>query len=693
MNYNLFAQTDTVIVQQKIDEARALISENPQKSLAIAFQANTLANQTENQRLIAFSFNTIGSAYSYLCNNDSAISNHQLALDIQQTIHDELGMGRSLTNIGIVYTSIGQNDKAIKYFLEAERKFIKIKFDIGLSKLYNSIGSLFFNIKDFNNSIIYYKKGISISKKLEDVELNYSLKINLANVYGSINQPKEALALYKESYFAVKADSNYSNLIMVCNNICREYLDLKNYTLAKHYSDEALSIIEKHEIEDYLKTTTFSNQAEILAHDGRFAEAVVFVDSALSVLKNLPDLNKEIGLKYQLGKMLHKLGNSERSYEVLIDALNLKDTLYNKNLKEKLLELNTIHEVEKKENQIQLLSEAQKNQKIINYLLIGVACISFVAIIILITSYRRKKKDNEIIQLQKNEVIIKSKLVEEKQKEILDSINYAERIQRSLLASDKLLKENLPNHFLFFKPKDVVSGDFYWGAKLKDEKFTLITADSTGHGVPGAIMSILNISCLNEAINADKLIQPADILNATRKKIINHLSNDGSKDGGKDGMDCSLCLYDFKNMKLFIAAANNPVWIVRTGDRRKEIGNRDQEIGNKYIDTYSLIPNHCIEIKPDKMPVGKHDKDQIPFTEHEVQLQKGDVVYTLTDGFPDQFGGEKGKKFMSKNLRELLVSIAHKPMHEQKDLLEKTFVDWKKDLEQVDDVTIIGVRI
>lgn len=589
-NYSLFAQTDTVAVQQKIDEARVLFSENPQKSLALAFQANTLANRTDNQRLIAFSLNTIGSAYSYVGNNDSSISYHQHALDIQQTIHDELGMGRSLTNLGIVYTSNGLNDKAIKCFVEAEKKFIKINFDIGLSKLYNSMGSLFYNINDFENSIIYYKKGILISKKLDDKVLNYSLKINLANVYGSINKPKEALALYKESYFAVKSDSNYSDLIVVCNNICHEYLELKNFTLAKHYSDEALSLIANFDIEDFLKVTSFSNHAEILAHDKQYAEAVVYIDSALRMLKYLPDFNKEIGLKYQLGKMLHKSGNYERSYEVLIDALNLKDSLYSKNLKEKLSEINTVHEVEKKESQIQSLSDAQKKQQTINYLLIGVACISFVAIIILITSYRRKKKDNEIIELQKNEVIIKNNLIEEKQKEILDSINYAKRIQYALLASDKLLNENLPKHFLFFKPKDVVSGDFYWGAKLSNGNFLFATADSTGHGVPGSIMSMLNISCLNEAINGDKLVQPADILNATRKKIINHLSNDGSVEGGKDGMDCSLVSFDFKNKKLTYAAANNPVWVVR----------------NKEF----------IVLSADRMPVGKHDKENISFSQH-----------------------------------------------------------------------------
>jgi len=271
------------------------------------------------------------------------------------------------------------------------------------------------------------------------------------------------------------------------------------------------------------------------------------------------------------------------------------------------------------------------------------------------------------VQEEKKFVVKQKHLIEEKQKEILDSINYAKRIQYSLLASDKLLNDNLPKHFLFFKPKDVVSGDFYWGSKLSNGNFILVTADSTGHGVPGAIMSMLNISCLNEAINADKLSQPADILNATRKKIIEHLLNDGSADGGKDGMDCSLISFDFKNKKLLYAAANNPVWIIR----------------DKIL----------IALEANRMPIGKHDKDSVPFTQHEFDLQPGDMVYTSTDGFPDQFGGPKGKKFMYKQLENLLISISHESMEIQKQKLEDVFKNWKGDLEQVDDVCMIGVRI
>ena len=263
------------------------------------------------------------------------------------------------------------------------------------------------------------------------------------------------------------------------------------------------------------------------------------------------------------------------------------------------------------------------------------------------------------------EVVRQRHIVEEKHKEITDSINYAERIQRSFLATKELLDENLKDHFVFFKPKDIVSGDFYFAEKLTNNNFLLATADSTGHGVPGAIMSLLNITSLEKAIeNQD---QPSDILNTTRKIIIERLKKDGSVEGGKDGMDCSVICFDFKKKKIIVSAANNPVWIVRGSE--------------------------TIEIKPDKMPVGKHDKQDVSFTQQTIDIKKGDVIYTLTDGFSDQFGGSLGKKFMSKKLRELLSKNAHLPMEEQRTILENTFISWVGDLEQIDDVTLIGVRV
>ncbi len=298
---------------------------------------------------------------------------------------------------------------------------------------------------------------------------------------------------------------------------------------------------------------------------------------------------------------------------------------------------------------------------------------------------REKKLVAEKEKLEKTviertaEVVEQKHLIEEKHKEITDSINYAERIQRSLLASKTLLDENLNEYFILFKPKAIVSGDFYWAdcaeasaAEGNEEQFILVTADSTGHGVPGAIMSILNIACLDKAVTKG-FNSPDLILNETRTLIIDHLKNDGSAEGGKDGMDGSLLSFDFKNNILCCACANNPVWIVRNSEAST----------NKEL----------IEIKADRLPIGKHENDKVPFTLHKIDLQKGDVVYTLTDGFPDQFGGTYGKKFKHKHLQQLLLSIASEPMDIQKQKLNDVFDNWKGNLEQVDDVCLIGLRV
>ena len=274
-------------------------------------------------------------------------------------------------------------------------------------------------------------------------------------------------------------------------------------------------------------------------------------------------------------------------------------------------------------------------------------------------------------------------ILEHQKKEIIDSINYAQRIQRALLASKKLLDKNLSKrditgqanreYFIYFQPKDIVSGDFYWASILSDNHFAIAIADSTGHGVPGAIMSMLNISCLKEAVIAQKLTQPGQILNYTRTKIIETLANDGSTDGGKDGMDCSLLCFDFEKNILSYAAANNPIWIVRKKQNANDL--------------------EFIELAADKMPVGKHERDTTSFSQKTFQLQSGDMIYSFTDGLPDQFGGPKGKKFMYKQFKEVLSNISQLDAEKQTEILNNKFSEWKGDLEQVDDVLVFGLKI
>lgn len=298
------------------------------------------------------------------------------------------------------------------------------------------------------------------------------------------------------------------------------------------------------------------------------------------------------------------------------------------------------------------------------YMLYAVFAVLLIFAIVWLNGRRLRARAKELthrISEATLELTKQKNVIQESYKEITDSINYAERIQHSFLATRELLDKNLKDYFIFFQPKAIVSGDFYWGTELNNG-FAFVTADSTGHGVPGAIMSILNISSLELAVK-ENLQEPADILNYTRKEIIDRLK----KDGGKDGMDASLIVLNSDKTKMNYAAANNPIWVVR-----------NQEM---------------IELKGDRMPIGSHDKENIPFSQKSFDLKAGDVIYTITDGFPDQFGGDQGKKFKSKQLKELLLTVSTMDMATQKETIERKFNKWKGDLEQVDDVTIIGIKI
>jgi PAS domain S-box-containing protein len=284
-------------------------------------------------------------------------------------------------------------------------------------------------------------------------------------------------------------------------------------------------------------------------------------------------------------------------------------------------------------------------------------------IIITYKSFQRQRAENKI--KQKNIILNRQKeIIEEKNKEVMDSIHYARRIQRAMITSDIYFNKHLKEHFIFYQPKDIVSGDFYW-AHESGSKFFLITADCTGHGVPGAFMSLINIASLNEVLVEKKITSPDLILNEVRLNIIKALNPEGTEEG-KDGMDCILCSFDFNSMTLEYAAANNSFYLIR----------------NKEL----------IICAADKMPVGKGENDK-SFTLNTIKLQPGDSLYLLTDGYADQFGGPKGKKYKYKQLEELLVSANDEPLAQQKILLEKSFNSWKGNLEQVDDVLMIGIKV
>lgn len=269
----------------------------------------------------------------------------------------------------------------------------------------------------------------------------------------------------------------------------------------------------------------------------------------------------------------------------------------------------------------------------------------------------RTNREYETIIIQQKEKM------EVKNKEITDSINYAKRIQAAILPTDSILKKHLPDSFVVYKPKDIVAGDFYWLEK-KEELIIFAAADCTGHGVPGAMVSVICNNALNRCVREFNLSNPGKILDKTREIVIAEFEK--SDDEVKDGMDISLCCYHPETMELSWAGANNPLWIVN-------------EKG-------------LLELKADKQPIGKYT-DSKPFTTHHIQLKKNDLVYIFTDGYQDQFGGAKGKKFKAANMKEMFLKNKEKSIQEQQMIVDDTFEKWKGSLEQIDDVCVIGIRV
>jgi len=371
-----------------------------------------------------------------------------------------------------------------------------------------------------------------------------------------------------------------------------------------------------------------------------------------------------------------------------------------------------IKDLEIKENQakIQKQKAELEREAIQKKALYGGIILLALLVSAILIAFRNKKRDNEIISKQKDEVEAKKKLLEEKNKEVFDSINYAKRIQQALLQAEEHVSSKFPPHFILFKPKDIVSGDFYWSAEKNNHLFIAVV-DCTGHGVPGAFMSMLGISFLNDIVSTNILLHPSEILDKLRDRVIKELNQTGKGGDSKDGMDISLLRFDTLTKKIEWAGANNPLYIVK-GEKLKvkseKLKVNSEELKVKSLSSYkvdvildspSVIPNECeesniqlYELKGDKMPIGFHE-NIVPFTNHSIEVNDSDKLYIFSDGFADQFGGEHGKKYKYKALKELLLQNYQIPMQEQKEIFLQAFENWKGSLEQVDDVCLIGLSI
>ncbi|MCE3226240.1 MAG: protein serine/threonine phosphatase [Bacteroidetes bacterium] len=672
-NILLFSQkADTVLIDKLIEDCKRTELFNFDSALYYGEKALRLSEKAGDSLRIATVLRRMGNVHLNLGNLDKCLELQKKSLRISENINYKQGIASCLSNIANVEVAQSLNNDAIEHYQKALLIFLEINDMKGYARILGNIGLVCQFMKDNKKALNYQLKSYEIRKQLKDT-VGLSLAAgNVGNLYGELKRYDSCFHFFEEALFYSKRINSLQGTAILYANYGSLLKDSKDFTKAERMLQKAYLLSEEiHEISN--KANAAIGLAQIFAIKGDHKKALEYVDTCIS-------------LSFKTGELAVRSNGYKVKSEILknsgkpVDALKyfemhylLKDSILNDENKADFAkkEMQLQHEQEKLQQKLEqekkeaIAGEKIKQQKTIQIFLFSILIGFIILSFYIYRNYKQKKNANLALESKNKEIEEQRSLLETKNSEILDSIHYAKRIQTALLASENLISEHLPEHFIFYKPKDIVSGDFYWASAV-DSKFIFATCDCTGHGVPGAFMSLLNISFLNEVTSQKKIIQPDKIFEEVRKDIINALNKD-AKEETKDGMDGVLLSYDLKNNTLEFTAANNPVIIIRN--------------------------NELLKFTPDKFPVGLSHGALKPFTLQTQDLMKGDCIYTFTDGISDQFGGEKGKKFKQKRLEELLVKIHTRPMSEQHEILGKEFENWKGSLEQVDDVLVIAVRI
>ena len=583
---------------------------------------------------MAAALNTQGASHYIRGDYASAIEYHTRSLTIREEINDLKGIAGSLGNIGAIYDAQNQNMNAIDYF----KRSLAIKEEIGdtagIAISLNNIGTITYKLGNPDLAAEYYNRSLAIREKISDQQGIANCLGNLGMVYNFKKDYAKSMD-YQVRSLAIREKMGDKQAITISlNNIAMIYVEKKEYNKSIKYSNQALDVAR--EVGAAIQIRDASNTLyEAQKYKGYF-------ESALDMYELYVNTNMDILKEENQSQIIHQ------RFKYNFDKKHLSDSLAFRQQK-KLDEI-----------AFRVALEKEARQRYALYIGLG---FMFILGVVVFVGYQRKKKDNILISRQKKEVEKQKDIVDYKNKEITDSITYAKRIQQAILPPTRVFKECLPNSFVLYKPKDIVAGDFYW-LEVIDAVTIFAAADCTGHGVPGAMVSVVCNNAMNRAVREFDLRTPGKILDKTRSLVIETFAK--SDEDVKDGMDIALC--SIKGNVLNYAGANNPLWIIRNGE--------------------------LLATKADKQPIGHYD-DGKPYTNHEFELQLGDSIYLFSDGFADQFGGARDKKFTYRQFKELLLKIYQKNMNEQRDILDKTIEAWKQQSgsEQIDDICVVGVRI
>ncbi|MBL0328067.1 MAG: tetratricopeptide repeat protein [Bacteroidetes bacterium] len=663
---------DSTKLQSIIQLQKYYSYDNKNKAIQLGFKGLLLADKLNDKKNKAWVLNYLGSTYYYNGMNDSAYAYHKQALDIRLTIDDKKGLGASYNNLGNIYDDQGKSALALNYYLKALNYFEEIDFKNGIGIVYNSLGNLYYTQKKIDLSLYYYQKSLENQLKLNNTLGIIHAYNNIAIMYDEKKELKKALEYYTKALTLAEKTNNIGDQITCLNNIGQLYITQKEYVKAGNVLRLSLKLNEE-ENDTVKMVSPLINMGYLYKEQKRYDSAVVFYEKGLRCAATA-GLKGSLKDSYSHLAIVHALKKDfEKAYEYELMYDNIKDTLFNEEGNKQLQELQTKYDTDKKEQTIALLEKEKTIEANIRNSIIGISVLGFILFLVLLFAFRNKKKANVLLANQKVEILNKNKdlqsknnLIEHQKKEITDSIEYAKTIQNAMLPSDSEVHEVFPQSFVLFKPKDIVSGDFYWFKRINGLHYAA-AVDCTGHGVPGAFMSMIGNDKLNFAVQEKKCLMPSEILSELNKGVKEALKQNDSDSKSRDGMDIALCAVDFVKKKLYYAGANRVLY----------------KISNGQLFGYA----------PTKSAIGGFTPEDFDYKNNEVEYASGDIFYLFTDGYADQFGGATGKKLMTKNFKQLLLSVSKEPMLVQKETIGKAFDEWKGTFEQIDDVLVIGVKV
>ena len=652
--------------------ALSFAKKEPDKANDYAEQSLQLAQSLDYKKGISNALHTIGSLKYYSGDYDAAIEYLFKDIVVCRQIADSNGVGTTYNSIGNIYAQQGDYDKALEYYLKslALKELSGNKKEIASS--YGNIGNINYLKNDFVKALEYYLKDLEIFEEIKDREGMANSYNNIGLIYANQGNAVKALEYYNKDLALTQEMGDKQAIADSYGNIGIVYAQEGDVQQALEYYEKSLAL--RKEVGDKVGISdSYNNIGSLYLKVNRLADAKEQLLLALSIATEINAKPGMMAAYLNLSKCDSASGNFKSAYEYHKLYSQFKDSVFNEESNGQLQELQAKYDSEKNIKKIALLnkekeaaaalSDEENKRHLIILISVGGGLVGALLFAFYIfRGYRQKQKANLILA-------DKNKIIEEKNKDITDSLNYAKRIQTAILVPREEISKTLKEFFILFKPKAIVSGDFYYYAKTND-KIIFAAVDCTGHGVPGAFMSMIGNDALNEIVVGKKIATPSEILEKLHDSIRIALKQENLKSDSNDGMDVALCALDLKNNSLEFAGALRNLYILR-----KENGSLEEITGDK------------------KSLGGEMSNVKKTFANQTTRLNPGDTFYIFSDGYADQFGGLNGKKFMMTQFKKLLTEIQNKTMEEQERELDRTIENWKNNSEQIDDILVIGVRV